>query len=267
MNAPARRLHAVDRVLELGTRPWLMGIVAESPDSGGLAGALERAPELLGAGADILDVQAGSPTDADRPHDVERRIDGAVALIERLACEPAAIVSVSTSEPELARAAIDAGACIVNDPTGRCALAELCARTGAAFVVPPGNLKDALAAGVARDRLIVAPGLDRVETPRRAIELLGGLARLHELEVPLLIALPRKHVLRALLGGRSDGLLGGELAALASVADAGAHIFRLDDVEAASDFLKVRAALSGALEPSRDLALAEELRYEPSAVE
>ncbi len=122
----------------------------------------------------------------------------------------------------------------------------------------------ALAAGVSREQLIVDPGPDFAKTPAQTIRLLTELERLHELGRPLLMAISRKDFIGALIERAPRERLAGTLAALAHGVDAGAHIFRVHDVAAAADFLTVRAALSGELEASRDLALAEELRYEPS---
>ena len=81
------------------------------------------------------------------------------------------------------------------------------------------------------------------------------------------MAISRKDFIGALTGRAPRERLAGTLAALAHGVDAGAHIFRVHDVSAAADFLAVRAALSGELEPSRDLALAEGLRYDRLAAE
>ena len=303
MSAPLYRLHAVDRVLELGARPWLMGIVNASPDSfsdgspnATLAERVQLARELLAAGADIVDIGGESASTRRPPVTVEEEIERVVPLIERVVGELGATVSVDTYKPAVARAAIAAGARIVNDVSGLRdpALAELCARTGAALVVmhtraaPRERMQDpdlyedilgevlanlgervavALAAGMAREQLIVDPGPDFAKTPAQTIRLLVELPRLHDLRLPLLMAISRKDFIGALTGRAPRARLAGTLAALAHGVDAGAHIFRVHDVSAASDFLKVRAALSGQVVPSRDLALAEELRYEPSTVE
>ncbi len=301
MSAPPHRVRAGDRVLELGPRPWLMGIVNASPESFSdgsrhttLEARVQLAHELLEAGADILDI-GGESASTGRPAVPEQQeIERVVPLIERAAGELGAIVSVDTYKPAVARAAISAGARIVNDVSGLRdpALAELCAQTGAALVVmhtraaPRERLQDAdlygditgevlaflrervalaLAAGMAREQLIIDPGPDFAKTPAQTIRLLAQVGRLHELELPLLLAISRKDFIGALTGRPPRERLGGTLAALAHGLDAGAHLFRLHDVSAASDFLTVRAALSGELEPSRDLALAEELRREPSA--
>ncbi len=299
MNAPSHHLRAGDRVLELGARPWLMGVVNASPDSfsdGGRRPTLDSrvalARELLAAGADILDIGGESASTGRPPVAAQEEIKRVVPLIERVAGELGAIVSVDTYKPSVAGAAIAAGASIVNDVSGLRApdLAELCAQTGAALVVmhtraaPRERLQDpdlygditdevlgflrerialALAAGVSPEQLIVDPGPDFAKTPPQTIRLLAELGRLHELGYPLLMAISRKDFIGALTGRAPRERLAGTLAALAHGVDAGAHIFRVHDVAEARDFLTVRAALSGEQEPSRDLALAEELRYEP----
>jgi dihydropteroate synthase len=297
------RVRAVDRVLELGARPWLMGVVNASPDSfsdGGRYGSLEErvalARELVAAGADILDIGGESATTGRPPVPVQEEIERVVSLIERVVAEldPAGsvVVSVDTYKPAVARAAIAAGARIVNDVSGLrdLALAEVCAETGAALVVmhtaaaprvrrqDPDLYADVLAevlaflrarvavaldAGVAREQLIIDPGPDFAKTPAQTIELLSRAECLHELGLPLLWAISRKDFLGALTGRPPRERLAGTLAALAHGLDAGAHIFRLHDVAAAADFLAVRAALSGlAGAPQRDLVLAEELRHD-----
>ncbi len=298
MRTRSDRVRAGDRVLELGGRPWLMGIVNASPDSfsdGGrfetLHAQVDLARELLSSGADILDI-GGESASTDRPPvAVEQEIERVVPLIERVAGELGAIVSVDTYKLPVARAAIAAGATIVNDVSGLRdpGLAELCAQTGAALVLmhtraaPKQRMQDpdlyddvigevlgflrerveqAIAAGMLPEQLILDPGPDFSKTPAQTIALLAGIGRLHELGRPLLMAISRKDFIGALTGRSPRERLPGTLAALAHGVDAGAHIFRVHDVAAAADFLRVRAALTGELEPQRDLVLAEEHRYE-----
>jgi dihydropteroate synthase len=295
---PAQRVRAVDRVLELGARPWLMGIVNASPDSFSdgrrhptLDAQVQLARELLAAGADILDIGGESASTGRPPVEIEEERRRVVPLIERVAGELGAIVSVDTYKPPLARAAIAAGARIVNDVSGLRdpLLAEVCAQTGAALVVmhtraaPRQRLQDpdlygdiilevlaflreriagALAAGVDPEQLILDPGPDFAKTPAQTIQLLAHVDRLHELGRPLLMAISRKDFIGALTGRAPCERLAGTLAALAHGVERGAHIFRVHDVAAAADFLAVRAALSGARKPSRDLTLAEHLRHD-----
>lgn len=296
--APTHRLTAGRHVLELGGKPWLMGVVNASPDSfsdGGRYRTLEQRVELaaehLRAGADILDVGGESASTNRAPVGVHEEVERVVPLIERIVAELDAIVSVDTYKPAVARAAIAAGASIVNDVSGLRdpELARVCAHSGAALVVmhtraaPKQRMQDAdlyedvtrevhdflgeriavaLSAGVAHERLIVDPGPDFAKTPAQTIELLANVSSLHSLGCPLLMAISRKDFIGALTRRAPRERLAGTLAALAYGVDVGAHIFRVHDVAAASDYLTVRDALTGGLVPGRDLALAEELRHD-----
>lgn len=328
MIAPTYSLRARDRVFELGERPWLMGIVNASPESfsddGASAGAtLERrlalAVQLVRDGADILDVggeSARTDMDAISP---QQEIERVVPLIERIVAElgPRArtyahasaeevgeevgerepdvgvVVSVDTYKPQVAAAAIAAGASIVNDVSALRdpELARVCARTGAALVVmhtraaPKQRLQKedlygedvcgevlellrerievALAAGMSAEQLIIDPGPDFAKTPAQTIALLRDLERLHTLGRPVLLAVSRKDFIGALTATAPRERLPGTLAALAHGLDHGAHIYRVHDVAAAAQFIAVRTALSGERPPRRGMALAEEHRYEP----
>jgi dihydropteroate synthase len=298
LKAPRLRVRAIDRVLELGERPWLMGIVNASPDSfsdGGRNATRETqlalASELLATGADIVDIGGESASTGRPAVDPDEEIERVVPLVERVAGELGAIVSVDTYKPAVARAAIAAGARIVNDVSGLRdpALAEVCAQTGAALVVmhtlaaPRQRMQDpdlyddvtaevlgflrervavAIEAGVTPEQLILDPGPDFAKTPAQTVTVLSEVARLHELGRPLLMAISRKDFIGALTGRRPRERLAGTLAALAHGVQAGAHIFRVHDVAAAADFLLVRRALSGELQPERDLSLREELRHD-----
>ena len=300
-SAAEYRLRARDRLLELGSRPWLMGIINASPDSFSdgaryptLDAQVQLARELIAGGADILDIGGESASTDRLPVPVDEEMGRVVPLIERIAGEMGAIVSVDTYKPPVALAAIAAGAKIVNDVSGLRdpGLADVCAQTGAALVVmhtraaPRQRLQDpdlygdittevlaflrerialATAAGVAPEQVIVDPGPDFAKTPAQTIRLLAQLDRLHELGRPLLMAISRKDFIGALTGRAPRQRLAGTLAALAHGADAGAHIFRVHDVAAAVDFLTVRAALSGELEIGADLTLVEQLRHDRSA--
>ena len=294
----SRRLQVGGRVLELGTRPWLMGIVNASPDSfsdGGrhptLEDQLRLARQLREAGADMLDIGGESATTRRPPVDAEEECERVVPLIERAATELGAIVSVDTYKPQVARAAIAAGASIVNDVSGLRdpELARICASSGAALVLmhtraaPRERMQDpdlygdvveevlgflrermqlALDAGVSHEQLIVDPGPDFAKTPAQTVDLLARAERLHELGRPLLMAVSRKDFIGALTKRPPSERLAGTLAALAHGLDVGASIFRVHDVAAARDYMRVRAALSGVCPPPRDLALREELRHD-----
>jgi dihydropteroate synthase len=274
-----------------------MGIVNASPDSFSDAGAypdldarVRRARELLDAGADIIDVGGESGITRRPAVAVAEELERVVPLVERIAGELGALVSVDTYKPAVAEAAIAAGAAVVNDVSGLRdpELAAVCARTGAALVLmhtraaPKQRLQDpdlyddvvadvveflgermevARAHGVRDEQLILDPGPDFAKTPAQTIVLLRRLEELHALGRPLLLAVSRKDFVGALTGRGPRERLAGTLAALGRGVDAGAHVLRVHDVAEAADFLAVRAALRGDLEVDPALALDEAIRH------
>ena len=269
------------RELRLGGGPVLMGIVNATPDSFSDAGELPdtaarvaRARELVAAGAGWIDV-GGEPAVGGRPPvpAAEER-ERVVPVIGAVAGELDVVVSVDTYKPEVAEAAVAAGAHVVNDVSGLRdpALAEICARTGAGLVVmhtrvpPKGTLLDpdayadvvadvrdflaercavARAAGVAAEQLILDPGPDFAKTPAQTVAVLRHLDALHALGRPLLLPLSRKDFLGAITGRPARLRGAATLAAVGFAADAGAHVLRVHDVAATADYLAVRAVLRG----------------------
>ena len=296
---PRFTLRAAARTLELGAAPRLMGVVNATPDSfsdAGTARTLDErvalAERLLADGADIIDIGGESGVTNRPPVDAGEEIGRVVPLIERVAGELGALVSVDTYKPAVAEAAIEAGASIVNDVSGLRdpALADVCARTGAALVVmhtraaPKQRLQDpglyddvrgdvaaflrermavAVERGVGEEQIVLDPGPDFAKTPAQTIALLRDLDALHELGRPLLLAISRKDFIGAVTRRRPCERLAGTLAALAHGADRGAHIFRVHDVREAADFLAIRAVLRGDADVPEDLALTEDIRLEP----
>lgn len=300
MSAPPRPLEvrACDRTLVLGERPWLMGIVNATPDSFSddgryptLEARVALARELLSAGADVIDV-GGESGVTNRPAvAAEEEIARVVPLIERVAGELGALVSVDTYKPAVAEAAIAAGARIVNDVSGLRdpGLAEVCARTGAALVImhtraaPKTKLLDpgmdgrmaadvvaflrerielARAHGVAEEQLILDPGPDFGKTPAQTVEVLRRLDDVLALGRPVLMALSRKDFIGAITGRPPRERLAGTLAALGWGADAGGHLFRIHDIAEAAEYLAVRDVLAGRRELDADARLSDRLRWE-----
>jgi dihydropteroate synthase len=274
-----------------------MGIVNASPDSFSDAGAypdldarVTLARELLAAGADILDVGGESGITLRPAVAVDEEIARVVPLVERLAGELGAIVSVDTYKPAVAAAAVAAGAVIVNDVSGLRdpELADVCASTGAALVLmhtraaPKQRLQDpalyedvvadvlgflgermalARSRGVGDEQLILDPGPDFAKTPAQTIAVLSRLEELHALGRPLLLAVSRKDFVGALTGRSPRERTAGTLAAIGCGVDAGAQVLRVHDVAAAADFLAVRAALRGERAVDPGLALSDEIRH------
>jgi dihydropteroate synthase len=298
MHAPSLKFRAGEQALTLGGRPWLMGIVNATPDSFSdaglpqtLAARMQRASELIAAGAEIIDI-GGESGVTNRPAVApEEEIERVVPLIERVSGELGALVSVDTYKPPVARAAIAAGASIVNDISGLRdpELADVCAETGAGLVLmhtgaaPKQKLLDpaldgraaedvsaflrerielALSRGVEFEQLMLDPGPDFSKTPAQTVEVLRALGDLHALGRPLLLAVSRKDFVGAITGRPPRERLAGTLAAVADGVDAGAHVLRVHDVAEVAEFLAVRAVLAGEAELDPDARLADRLRWQ-----
>ena len=278
-----------DRRIEL-REPLLMGIVNATPDSfsdnqgpKSHLDLVERALEQVAAGAALVDVGGESGrTDTDAVP-VDEEIARVVPLIERLAAEEVT-VSVDTWRAPVARAALAAGAAMINDVSGLSEpeLAEDCARSGAALVIthtriPPKTkgfpayddvvadvvelLREraevARSRGVSADQLVLDPGIDLAKTPAQSVEVLRRLPELRALDRPLLLSVSRKDFVGALTDRGPAARQAGTLAALGAAVEGGAAILRVHDVADARDYLAVRSALSG------DAKIAEELHLNP----
>jgi dihydropteroate synthase len=299
VRAPNLSLRTASGTLELGGRPWLMGIVNATPDSFSDTGThrtledrLRLAESLLAAGADLIDIGGESGITTQPPVAAEEEIERVTPLIERVTAELGAVVSVDTYKPTVARAAIGAGAAIVNDVSGLRdpELAGVCAQTRAGLVlmhtraapkqkVLDSSLDEVIVAdveaflreriavarerGVAFEQLMLDPGPDFGKTPAQSVDVLRSLADLHALGRPLLLAVSRKDFIGAITRRAPRARLAGTLAAVGAGVDAGAHMLRVHDVADVTDFLAVRAALAGETEVASELRLAEDLRREP----
>lgn len=298
MSAAPPRILAVAGGRELlFDRPWLMGVLNASPDSfsdgdaAGVDARVERARELLAAGADLIDIGGESAITGVPAVTAEEEAARVVPLIERVAGELGALVCVDTYKPAVAQAAVAAGAAIVNDVSGLLdlGLADVCARTGAALVVmhtrtppkvrrrDPGLYDDVVAdvlaflgermaaaceRGMREEQLMVDPGPDFAKTPAQTVEVLRRLDELHALGRPILLAASRKDFIGALTCRSPSERLAGTLAAVAEGVDAGAHMLRVHDVRDVADFLAVRGVLRGERAVPDELVLARELRHE-----
>ena len=303
MNAPERTLLTSRGELTLGGRdgrPLLMGIVNATPDSfsdGGLAQTLEArvslARSLLADGADLIDIGGESGVTNRPPVPAAEEIARVVPLIEAVAGGLGARVSVDTYKPAVARAAIAAGASVVNDVSGLRdpELADVCAQTGAALVLmhtiaaPKTKHHDrgldgqivgvverflaerielAMSRGVAFEQIMVDPGPDFSKTPAQTVAVLRALPALHELGRPILLAVSRKDFVGALTRRPPRARLAGTLAAMAHGMAAGAHVLRIHDVAEAADFLAVAEALGGDGAVDAELRVPDTLRWDQS---
>ena len=267
-------------------RPRLMGVVNVTPDSfsdGGLfldpAEAIAHGTALAHQGADLLDVGGESTrpgADAVGAEAERERIEPVVAALAG-AEGPGIPVSIDTSKAAVARAALDAGAAIVNDVTalrGDPDMAALCAERGCEVVLmhmlgSPRTMQDdpryddvvddvraflterieaAAAAGVDERRIWVDPGIGFGKTVEHNLELLRRLGELAELGRPIVIGTSRKRFLGAITGREVEDRLGGTIASNALALAAGADVFRVHDVAAARQALDVAAVILGRAE-------------------
>lgn len=279
-------------------RPLVMGIVNASPESfsdggqwSGLEAQVERALELVAEGADLIDVGGESGVTGVPAVAAEEEARRVVPLVEHLAAK-GVLVSVDTWKPVVARAALEAGAVLINDVSGLRdpELADVTAAAGAGLVVMHTRAEPKAKAfpdyddvvsdvvefvgervararerGVEEERIVVDPGPDFAKTPAQTVAVLSALERLGELGRPILLAVSRKDFVGALTERPPRERLAGTLAAVGAGVDAGAAIVRVHDVAATVDFLTVRAALAGDLPVDPALRLPDDLRRQRAA--
>ena len=261
------------------SRPRIMGVLNRTPDSFSDGGAytdfdaaLGHARAMLAEGADILDVGGESTRPGAAPVPLEEELRRVLLLVERLAGGLGARVSVDTSKPEVMRAAVMAGAVMINDVYAlrQPGALDAAAESGAAVCLmhmlgEPRTMQQdphyedvvrevgeflmerveaCLAAGISRDRIVLDPGFGFGKTLEHNLALLRHLPELAELGYPLLVGLSRKSMLGTLLGGKPvEQRLHASVAAAVSAAHNGADILRVHDVGATVDALKVAMAI------------------------
>jgi dihydropteroate synthase len=258
-----------------------MGIVNVTPDSFSDGGrfldpeaAVEHGLELAAAGADILDVGGASTRPGAEPVPAEEELRRAIPVVERLAAEGQR-VSIDTSHLDVARAALGAGASIVNDVTafrGAPDLAGLVADSGAECCLvhmrgePRTMQRDiryddvvgevkafleerlafAVGAGVPEERVWLDPGIGFGKAVEHNLALLRRLDEIVALGRPVVIGTSRKSFLGKLAGGRAeDERLPGTIATNVMALERGARVFRVHDVGPVADALAVAAATVG----------------------
>ena len=264
------------RLLALG-RPAVMGVLNVTPNSFSDGGrflepspALERARRMVAEGADVLDIGAES----SRPY------GGAVAVpaeeeIRRLApVLPAAAalgtpISIDTMKAKVAAWAIACGAAVVNDVWGLqrdSDLARVCAEHAVPVIIMHNresadpsidimadivaflsrSLEIAARAGIARERIVLDPGIGFGKTPEQSIVVIARLAELKSFGLPLLVGASRKRFIDRISPAPPDQRLGGSIAAHLAAAASGAAIIRAHDVAETVQALRVAAAIASA---------------------
>lgn len=279
----AREWKLPRHTLTLGTRTLIMGVINLTPDSFSDGGkflsteaALNHAAEMIADGADILDVGGESTRPRAAAVSPEEELARVVPLIERLAESSSGVpISIDTTKANIARAALKAGAEIVNDISGirfDPNIADEAARYQAGLILmhsrgtfetmhtlePVANIMSDVAEdwrrgiaeaegrGLARERIVLDPGIGFSKTLAQNIELLGRLDQLAEefKDFPLLVGTSRKSFIGHLLEGAPvNKRIHGTMASVAVSILRGAQIIRVHDVRAARETARVIDAI------------------------
>jgi dihydropteroate synthase len=272
-------LHCGRFKLPLG-RPLVMGVVNVTPDSfydGGRYGspeaAIVQARRLAEEGADLLDVGGESSRPGAAPVTAEEELARILPLLEGIV-DLRVPVSVDTAKPEVMRGALARGAAMINDITALAApgALELVAASDAAVCLmhmqgSPRTMQAeptyadvtaevrgflavraaaCVAAGIARDRIVVDPGFGFGKTVEHNLTLLARLSDIAALGFPVLAGWSRKSSLGRITGRPAEERLAGSVAAALIAVQRGARIVRVHDVAATRDALAVLAAVEGA---------------------
>jgi dihydropteroate synthase len=291
--APA--LDCAGRILKLD-RPRVLGIVNVTPDSfadGGEHATLETAVahglKLAEEGADALDVGGESTRPGARDVGIDEELRRVIPVVERLARETTLPISIDTSKPEVMRAAVAAGAGMINDVYAlrRDGALDAAASLGVPVVLmhmqgEPRSMQEApryedvvadvhrfLAerifaaemSGIDKKRIVVDPGFGFGKTSAHNLLLLAQFERFTELGVPVLAGLSRKKTIGELTG-RDDPheRVHGSVAAAVIAAQRGARLLRVHDVAATVDALRVWNAVAAQPMP-RPKAAAPSMRW------
>ncbi|MBV8301893.1 MAG: dihydropteroate synthase, partial [Candidatus Dormibacteraeota bacterium] len=257
-----------------GRRTLVMGVLNVTPDSfsgdgvgDDVTAAVSRAVRLQEEGADVIDVGAESTRPNSAPVDAAEELRRLLPVLRALQGRITVPLSVDTRKAEVAAAALDEGAAILNDVWGlraEPAIARVAAAHPDCGVVVMHNQRGtgyedlmadvsralresvtvAVEAGIPASQVICDPGFGFAKTPAQNLEVLRRLGELRSLGRPLLVGLSRKSTLGALLGGAApqDRVEAGIAAATLAVA-AGAHMVRTHDVAPTVSSLKLTDAV------------------------
>ena len=275
------------RILKLDL-PRVMGIVNVTPDSFSDGGAhfdaeaaVAHGLKLAGEGADILDIGGESTRPGAQEISVEEELRRTIPVIEALVARVSIPISIDTSKPEIMRAAVAAGAGMLNDVYGlrREGALDAAAELGVPVVLmhmrgEPRSMQEdpryddvvgevhrflaerifaAEMAGIAKKNILVDPGFGFGKTTQHNLQLLAQLQRFTELGVPVLAGLSRKKTIGELTGrGDPRERAAGSVAAHVIAAQNGARILRVHDVAATVDALKVWNAVASVPMPRKD---------------
>ncbi|MBN1944155.1 MAG: dihydropteroate synthase [Bradymonadales bacterium] len=263
---PPNRWSIKSRQLDLSKRPLVMGILNVTPDSFSHDGlylqpdaAVERALAMVQEGADLIDVGGESSRPGAIEVSIDEEIRRVIPVIQGIADRSPVPLSIDTTKAPVARLAIQAGAHVINDISGLRldpGIANVAAETGAGLILmhmqgTPRTMQidpryddlfreigDFLASsadrarsrGVAREAIVIDPGIGFGKTFRHNWEIIAGLQRLCRLGYPVLVGASRKRFLQVCAGIDRGDLLAATLAVSVAACLHGAKIVRVHDV-------------------------------------
>jgi len=266
---------------QLGLKTWVMGVLNVTPDSfsdGGRFAALDAAVahgmQMFEAGADMVDVGGESTRPRATPVSSDEEARRVAPVIEQLRRRGAGPISVDTAKAAVARAALDAGADLVNDVSGfrfDDQMGPLVAERGVPVVLMhlrgdfatmhaaqrysdviaeiASELEQAIQRaeqkGVKRERIIVDPGIGFSKDAAASLEVVRRLGALQAVDRPVLAGPSRKRFIGAVLDNTVDERLFGTAAAVAACVLGGAHIVRVHDVRPMRDVVRLADAIRG----------------------
>ena len=261
--------------------PIIMGILNVTPDSFSDGGqftrvevAVRHALEMVDEGAEIIDVGGESTRPGAADVSVEDEIQRVVPIIKSIRQQSNVCISIDTSKPEVMRAAIEAGANLINDVNGLRApgALELCAELAVPVCIMhmqgeprtmqtdpqyvdvvediigflADRIESCVNAGMDRENIIVDPGFGFGKSLQHNLQLLDSLDEFQQLGVPVLVGISRKSMLGAILEEPdAEKRLHASVAAVVLTWTKGAKIFRVHDVKPTADALKVCVAVNG----------------------
>lgn len=272
----------------LGGRTYIVGILNVTPDSFSDGGrfadpdlAIRHARRLMADGADILDIGGESTRPGSDPVDAETEMQRVIPVIRRVYDELGCPISVDTYKPEVARVALQAGACIVNDINGLqgdTGMADIVARGKAGVILmhnariyrqnepilePDSDIladvtgflrnscRIAEAAGIQKERLILDPGIGFGVTAGESIEMIARLDELRALGLPILLGPSRKRFISHVLGQTPTSRLFGTGASVAMGISRGVDFVRVHDVREIAEVAAMADAIERADRPDR----------------
>jgi dihydropteroate synthase len=274
-----RNIKCGDHFLEFGKRTLVMGVINVTPDSFSDGGkfydsnvAITHAKHLVSEGADIIDVGGESTRPGSESVSLDEEMRRVIPVIEGISKDVNAPVSIDTCKSTVAKAALDAGACIINDISAMRSdpkIASVASEYSSPLILMhmQGTPKDmqknpqyddimedikkflkarvdfAISKGVPRENIIIDPGIGFGKTLEHNYDIIRRLEELEQLNLPILIGTSRKSFIGNTLGLDVDDRLEGTLATITMSIVNGADIVRVHDVKEAVRTAKMTDAI------------------------